>query len=529
VNAFDSTFASVTSGTLSGFDRLVFRGSLRSICYPLGLGSFLWANGIPFKDFGAYSQGVTERLTEASLREAQQLGREVRYLNTSQISKEEVAREIAARDGITEGLICVIKAVDPCMAFAVHRNRGSGRLELQYRRRQCTHLYHYHFHPVFGFMHARVQTWFPFRVHVCLNGREWLARQMDRAGLAYARRDNCFVWLRDVGRAQALFDEQPRAGWPGLLDEVRRRPHPAHEAICARMPVDYYWSAHQSEWASDVMFNSRAELEAVYPLLVRHGITTFGAGDVLRFLGRHVPLSGRVPARFSGEQGSDAGRRHEGVRVKHTLNGNSLKMYDKGSVLRVEATINHPEDFRVFRAKEGDADGPKGWRPLRDGVADLHRRAEVSQAANERYLEALAAVRGETPLRELAEPLCRRAACPAGRRAGVAARPRRARALNPLAAGDAALLLAVARPELMQNGLRNRDMRRLLHPAAGPDELRRVGAAVTRLLRLLRAHGLIHKVPKTHRYMVSESGRVTITALLAARDASTTQLTAMAA
>jgi hypothetical protein len=101
------------------------------------------------------------------------------------------------------------------------------------------------------------------------------------------------------------------------------------------------------------------------------------------------------------------------------------------------------------------------------------------------------------------------------------------RALNPLAAGDAALLTAVSRHEFLLNGLRNRDLRRLLYPGPKPAaaEQRRQSAAVTRMLRLLRAHGLIQKVPKTHRYVVSEAGRRAMTALLAARNASTEELT----
>src|SRR5204863_8186742 len=106
-------------------------------------------------------------------------------------------------------------------------------------------------------------------------------------------------------------------------------------------------------------------------------------------------------------------------------------------------------------------------------------------------------------------------------------RPRRVRALNPLAAGDAALLEAVSRHEFLINGLRNRNLRRLLYGAQEVEarEQRRQSAAVTRQLRLLRGHGLIHKVPKTHRYVVSAVGRRALTALLAARSASVEELT----
>jgi len=219
------------------------------------------------------------------------------------------------------------------------------------------------------------------------------------------------------------------------------------------------------------------------------------------------------------------------MRIKHWLNGNSLKMYDKLSNLRVELTTRAPGDFKVYRAVEGAPDGPKDWRPMRKGIADLHHRAEVGQAATGRYLEALAAVHDATPLRQLVEPLCQPAlepargpsnppaapsAVPTSATTAAAVRPRRVRALNPLAAADAALLTAVSRHEFLINGLRNRDLRRILYGAqevAAP-EARRQSAAVTRQLRLLRAHGLIHKVPKTHRYVVSEGSRVAITALL---------------
>jgi hypothetical protein len=269
MHSFLNRFAGVVRGVLSGFDRLFFRGTLRGLAYPQGLQKYLWAHRIPYKDFARHSQDVTARLEEASLRQAQQLGREVRYRNSSEVRKEDIAREIAARDRIKEGLICVLRSVDPCMSFPIHKNYRTKKLEIQYRQRKCLHLYHYQVHPVFGFMHARIQTWFPFRLDVCLNGREWLARQMDQAELHYCRRDNTCTWLEDLARAQALFDEQLQANWPSLLGQVAQALNPAHEEIFARAPCRYYWSVQDSEWASDVMFTARAALEEVYPQLIR--------------------------------------------------------------------------------------------------------------------------------------------------------------------------------------------------------------------------------------------------------------------
>ena len=103
-------------------------------------------------------------------------------------------------------------------------------------------------------MNARIQSWFPFYVQLCLNGREWLGRQMDRAHLRYARLDNCFAWIEDFDKAQKLMDRQPKTHWPKVLDGISRMLNPAHGKIFNGFSTRYYWSAYQSEWASDIAF-----------------------------------------------------------------------------------------------------------------------------------------------------------------------------------------------------------------------------------------------------------------------------------
>ncbi len=75
----------------------------------------------------------------------------MKYLASSTILKQKVAQRIADEDVIKEGLVCILKSVEPCMAFDVYRNRETKRLELVTRVRKCLHLYHYYIHPVFGF------------------------------------------------------------------------------------------------------------------------------------------------------------------------------------------------------------------------------------------------------------------------------------------------------------------------------------------------------------------------------------------
>lgn len=519
---FLNRFGSAVTGVLSGFDRLRLRGTLRHLFQPTVMEAYLNACRVLIKNFGTFAQRLTARIKAAAYAAAEQAGRPFRYLPHSQISKEELARQIARTDGVTSGLIAIFSALENCLSYTVRGNRQTQHIHLVLEPRKCLHLYHYFLHPELGLCHVRVQTWFPFTVDVCLNGRDRLARQMDAAGLAYRQRDNCFVWVEQASRAQALLDEQLRTNWPLVLDQLLDQAHPLHREICRPLAQTYYWTASASEYATDLLFRDAPSLAALYPRLVHHGLRTFASPDVMRFLGHKTPTTaGRVNANFTGEVISDLKHRPEGMRVKHSVNGNSVKMYDKeGSVLRIETTINKTEEFRVYRAKQGDPGGKKTWRPLQRSVGELWRRAQVSAAANGRYLAALASVTQKTPVGQVAVDVCR----------AVVKAGRRHRALNPWNEKDALLLQAVSRGEYAINGLRNRDLRRQLWTKVGTDQQeRRRASAVTRQLRLLRAHGLLRKVSGTHRYVVTLGGRKIITALLAARQADVEQLTALAA
>ncbi len=71
-----------------------------------------------------------------------------------------------------------------------------------------------------------------------------------------------------------------------------------------------------------------------------------------------------------------------------------------------------------------------------------------------------------------------------------------------------------------------RDLQRLLidHPPATSQQKRARSARVTRLVRLLRAHGLIKKVPSTHRYLLTDKGRAIIGAVIQSYNVTPEQL-----
>ena len=503
-------------GILHGFDRVRIRGTKRLLSYASGLAGYLWCQGVPLTEFGQHAEQTSKQIREATEQLVKKAGLSVEYLPAPGIDKEQKAREIAQRHGRPEGLVAVLSAVEPCWSFEIHRDRATKRIDLQRAFRKCLHYYHYFIHPQLGWMHVRFQTWLPFNIHICLNGREWLCRQMDRHQLAYRRRDNCLVLVQDVQKAQALLDEQLHTDWPKLLDGLVPLVNPLEGQIYnVGWPVSYYWTAEESEWASDYLFHRPEDLARLYPRLIERAMTCLGSREVMRFLGRQAPAEGY--GRFTGEVVTDLRQRAEGLRIKHWLNHNSVKMYDKqGSVLRVETTINDAHDIKVYRAKEGDPDGPKSWRILRKGMADLHRRAAVSGQANQRYVEALAGVDDNVRLGEVGQELCRR----------VQWKGRAMRGLNPLAKDDVALLEAVNQGQYVLHGFRNADIRQNLFPETPADkkQLRRHSAAVTRKFRLLRSHGLIRKLAHTNRYMVTEKGRSQIGLLLLARQKDAQQL-----
>jgi hypothetical protein len=505
-------------GVLSGFDRIRFRGTIRWFGSVRGVMTFLWELQVRLTQFTAWAKGLTQQIVETSERIAVAAKRPMMYLPSSSTSKEDLALEIAKADRVTEGLVCVFKCVEPCHTFKVGPNAQAKKLELRQVPGKCSHYYFYYLHARFGLLHLRLQSWLPFTIHVCMNGREWLAQELRRRRIGFQQRDNCFVWIKNTAAAQNLADQQLRTDWSGLLDDLRQLFHPVHETMFGKQLLEIYWSAEETEWATDVMFRSPAALARIYPGLVRHAITAFSCQDVLKFLGRFP----KIEHYWASDIVITLKNRPEGTCVRHRLNRNSVKMYDKQeTVLRVETTVNDPSDMKVLRPREGHPAETKTWQKLRKGVADLHRRAQVSQKANARYLEALATVNHDQPLGETVKELCQ----------PTEWKGRRVRALQPLSPDDNRLLVAVNRGEFTINGFRNRDLRALLYGAAevAAVELKRQGARTTRQIRMLRAHGLIRKISKTHRYTLTSEGRLTINALLAAQQASPQQLAQLAA
>lgn len=288
-------------GVLSGFDRIRFRGTQRWLATERGLMSFLCKPRILLKDFVKYSQRLTKEIRGRLNMLAAESGRPSHFPGSTRTRKEDLARKIAAEDNITDGLIGVLRCVEPCYSYEIGKDLKKQQLKLKRFWTKCTHYDLYFIDPIFGFGHLRLQSWFPFTIHININGREWLCRELDRRRIGYVQRDNCLVAVDDVAQAQQILDEQVTAEWQMLLNRLAVWAFPLHQRLLNGEPMHYYWSADDTEWASDLMFRSPKRLARLYPQLLQHAMTTFSSPDVLRFLGRKVPAHGEVNGHFIGE------------------------------------------------------------------------------------------------------------------------------------------------------------------------------------------------------------------------------------
>jgi hypothetical protein len=493
MTTFESMHQDEIVGKLTTVDRMIFNGYLMCFFWPGYFQKFLCRQDVLLKDFGAYVQKATGAIARNARQVAADAGRPYRYFPNTVRKKDDLAKRIAEEDGITDGLICVFGTLEMRGSFVVKPNHKTHHLEVVRAVRKCIHFYFYYIDPEFGFMHVRVQSWFPFEIQVYVNGREWLARQLDQRGVGYHRYENALLQVDDLKLTERLIQRLRHRKWPRFLDAFARRFNPWLPVVKKYTGRGYYWVIDQCEVATDLMWKDRSSLLRILPSLFDHAVASFSANDVMRFLGR------RLTGNFHGELVSDHKKRPEGRRVKHRIKNNWLKMYDKYSVLRVETTINNPGEFRVLRVvpdKKG-RNQPR-WMPMGKGVANFWRYLQVGESANLRYLDALAStpVQGEA-VAEL-DDLCRSRIVDG----------KRYSKLNPVSEADCALFRAVLAGEHTIIGFRNRDLQVLLFPKPPqtPQEAKRRCARTSRWIRKLRGHRLLAKVPRARIYRVTARG-----------------------
>jgi len=502
---FISKYADRIHGVLSCFDRMLFRGYL-PIMSGWQMAQFFNSSNIRYRELKPFLLEHAARVKQHGVDLAQKEGRPFQYLQ-EKVRKEELARQIAERDHIEDGLICVLSVLEPCRTFSFRSEKG--RPFVASARRKCLFLYYYFMNRDFGLIHVKLQTWFPLQIQVYVNGHEWLARKLKENGIRYTKHENAFLWIEDMARAQAFSDRFASLEWPRILNPYARKVNPLMEDLLESLP--YYWVTAQSEYSTDILFKSASHLSELYPRLLSHSTLCFGAKEVMSFLGK------KIRSQFEGEVVTDVSdlsfTRIAGSRIKHRVKQNWLKMYDKaGSVLRLEMVINDPEGFTV--RKEVTRKGKKvfKWVDMLKGVAYLFRYKDVSLAANGRYLNALAQVDDPTDaIRTLDRITTRKQIAP----------KRTAKAFNPVARDEVQIFRALLAGQHMIRGFTNPDIRQILKDSShlnGIADPKRKSAKVTRILNRCHAHELIAKIPHSRRWRLTKHGRIAMSAAVQLRD-----------
>ena len=207
---FVKKFTHLIIGTLSCFDRVIFKGHL-----PFGGDAHLnlfvdRVLKIRRKDFIPMLEKLSQTLVAHAKGLAEAAGRPYEY-RQGKFRKESFIENIIRRDSVREGLVAVLCCQETCRT--VKLRHAGGRPELVFADRPQRVLYYYSMDPEFGLMYVRVQTWFPYTIQVYVNGHDWLARQMTGKRIGFCQRDNAFLQLDSPQRAQRLADQFCRLPW----------------------------------------------------------------------------------------------------------------------------------------------------------------------------------------------------------------------------------------------------------------------------------------------------------------------------
>ena len=339
-------------------------------------------------------------------------------------------------------------------------------------------------------MFVKIQTWFPFNIQVYINGRELMKHIFDANGISYQCYDNSFTDISDVAKAQELADRFDSTKLCRRLDAFARSLSPFLDTVQKNFGQGYFWCMDQCEFATDIMFKERSFLEDIYPSLVGHAFYDFSCTDIFTFMGR------KPDPRFQGEAVSDYKNRPIGCRVKFKLKSNSVKMYDKCSVLRIETTINDPREFKVFgTVRHHDGTVSKQWKPMGKSISNLYRYAEVSKACNQRFVDAMVDI---VPVKSVQQEIA--SVC-----SGKTVKGKRVPGFNVWSPDVLRIMEAVSDGRHLTGGFRNKDIGKVIFPDM--KDAKKRSSKTSRTLKKLRQHGLIKKVPRSRRYHVTSKGR----------------------
>ena len=489
-------------GILTGFDRIIINGYSRQLNNCRQFLYYMIQNNCNLVDFNKFAEQHTNSLCEHIDELVKKQNRPTEYIMSSKVSKDEVARKLYEESPVSEGLVCAISSMEVCDTMTVKGNKKTQKLEVTRRSTKCKYYYLYFIDDTFGWMYLKIQTWFPFNVQIYINGREYICKQLDKEGIKYERYNNSLIDIENLERAQEISDHLQEMDLTRKFDGLVSKYNNLVSNFEEHLGHGYFWTVFECEYATDIMFKTREDLENIFPSLVEKSFFTFKCDDIMSFFGR------KLDHKFQGEIVSDARKRYQGFRIKHKMKSNQVKMYDKYSCLRIETTINDPHEFKVLKNVEKIIDHKeivteKKWVPMGKSITNLYRYAEVSKATNLRYINALPLpVDVVTPVKEI-EKISK----------SLEVNNRHISGFNILSKETTTLFETIASGDFIVNGITNKTLRCRVFKDDDINSLK-IRNKTTRLLHKLKVFGIIKKVKNSSKYYVTSKGRKILNSIL---------------
>lgn len=489
MNTFLKRHQDLISGTLSCFDRVVITGTLPDICYSGAMAGYLSYHKIRIFDFTKWAEPLRETLRHHAKQLAEQAGLEIEFIRSyKSFRKEARIKSILEQRGDHPGLVHIFSAMESCTAYRPWHDKKSHKTFLKTMQGKCLHYYFYFIDEDFGLCYLRLPTWAPFRLQIYFNGHSWLARHLDRSGIAFKMLDNAFLSIEDPEKAQTLSDSLEAAQLHRRLDRWAA----AYCPIASRFRNYYHWSFMQVEYATDVVFRQQSEFQPLYENIVRSAAVDVKADQVAAFLGR------KLVGQYRDEIGNNFNTRIQGTRIRHTMGANSIKLYDKfGLIARVECTSNNVSSFKHRRkVEQRNRETVVRNAPLRKTIYSLKALRKLMNAANQRYLAYMASI--EHP--GSGQKACNKLSSPAKVKA------RSYRGFNLFLQQDFNVFVTLMRGEWAITGFRARDLREHLSQLTP--------SRASYLIKRLRTHGIIKKVGRCYKYYLTRFGRDVIATVM---------------
>ena len=392
--------------------------------------------------------------------------------------KDDVAAEHRARFTQPEGVLFVGKAQEKTPVFRTEKRRnpdtGQTYPWIVRSTAMVNHFYFYGLDEDFGPFFLKFCTYFPYNAKLCINGHEYVKRQLAKEGIAFEALDNGILSCADPRRLQRLCDGLSATKIDALLRKwLARLPHPFTAADRAA-GYRYDLSILQAEFSLTQVLDRPLCGRIFFEEVIRENLDLGRPDQVQLIFGRRV--TSQTPGRFRTRVLT------EGVTPSLHIDSkrSRIKQYHKeGRALRTETTINDPRDFGIGKR-----------------LSNLPALRRLGFQANRRLLD----VQRISQDCALGEAAFHRVNGP------VEVDGQRASGLRFADVAVQALLSALLVFRLLPRGFSARDLRDHWAPRLGKAPYALTPGQMTYQLRRLRLHGLIERIPGTHRYRVTREG-----------------------